>query len=200
MRQDIDVVSVGGVPYLATIGAKLDKDFLRLFPLDAYTLIGTLVTGLTEGAAVEVETEVVEGWTWLFVADFAGALLANDTSDLLIDHPGGRDLDETSFSRAVQYVPSADLTDEFPSNVWGLAVDRPAGAPLYVYLGVSRVGIVVLEFMPPSQGGPDLIRRRLVQTPGETKGLRIRTDPDSAKRRSMVANAYGGLRFLDHGR
>lgn len=100
---------------------------------------------------------------------------------------------------SVHYVPPADFTDAFPSNVWGIALDQVSSNRRYVYLGVSRVGVVVLEFLPDAQGGPQVQFIEIIQTPGEAMGLWIRTDPDSGDHQLMVANTYAGIRVFGPG-
>ena len=73
-------------------------------------------------------------------------------------------------------------------------LDRFGSNRLDVYLGVSRVGVVVLEFLPDAQGGPQVQYVELIQTPGEAMGLWVRNDPDSGDRQLMVANTYAGIR------
>ncbi len=180
-------------------------DPARFHPLGSPQLPSWTLIGAQRGGLVHIlEAITFRGRTYLFVADFTGELSVFDLTDLRSVPPGP--LTASAFPPFAQRPVTADLSDPLGTNLYGLAIDvatwvdesETPREELYVYLGVSRVGIEVLRLAPDAPAGSRLVHLGIVQTPGESEGLWIRTDPDSGQRQLLVANKLGGVRLLGY--
>ncbi len=176
--------------------------------LPAFSILGPKDPDTEYDNAWWIETAEFAGRTWLFVADYGGRLLVYDVTDLLYAHSTGVDTTLSDTLSGAQYFPPAltqevlgDFSDAHRPNLYGLAVDveqytdgqGQQQEQLFVYMGVSRVGVEVHELVVGPGGGLTSSRVDLIQTPGEAEGLWIRR-PAGSDPTLWVANTYGGIR------
>ncbi len=142
---------------------------------------------------------------YIFACDVGGELLVYRMSDVLALPPGA--YTEQQLASFASFVVSDDVTDPLKGPLYSVALDTVAWVDVYeaqreetyVYLGVARVGVEVLRFEPAAiDPQARLEYLGIVQTPGETEGLWIRTDPVSGQRQLLIGNTVGGIRVLEY--
>ncbi len=144
-----------------------------------------------EGMAIEVESAVVHGRTYAFVADFGGRVLIYDVRDIL-DQKGQPDAVLEPFE--VWRSPLGNF-DDLPNAVFAVELDKINDNQVYVYVSVRRIGIQVLRFIPSKAQGKRLKFVRRIQTSDDAMSLTLRVDGAGVKS-LVMADYIGGIRIF----
>ena len=160
------------------------------------TSLPPAISPFDQSHAIFIESLSFGQIVFLFVSDFAGRVMVYDVSRILQSGNNQPRLIET-------WSAPLSLMDDYRNNVYELAVDvsRPqtVGPPrvkVYVYVGVERVGMQILEFDPRRALGQRLREVKLVQTPGNVHALTIRNI--GGRKSLLMSDGPGGIRIYEY--
>lgn len=115
------------------------------------------------GSAFAIETRVINGTPYAFVADFMGRLWVFDVSWGQLT-PGTNPLDPVNHLRAVNVITfPVHPFDQQPSNAIDLEIDGN-----YAYVALTRTGVAIVDISNPLASAPPIT---YVDTPGLAEGL-----------------------------
>ncbi len=143
------------------------------------------------GMAIEVDSVVVHGRPYAFVADFGGRLLVYDVRDIL-DQNGQPDAVLEPFE--IWRAPLGNF-DDLPNAVFAVELDKISDDKVFVYVSVRRIGIQVLRFNPKKVQGKRLKGVTRIQTADDPMSLTLRVDGAGVKS-LVVADYIGGIRIF----